>query len=220
MSPAPLSGWQVRDARFHSGRESEFACHTHLPLSALNAEDGGAPWLGLLLSLPEPGAGTGSGLRAAPQLPGSHRLRCPQLNPTGKVKPTTERDDLVKIEICLRTVTGENRFSPVLCRLPSPSKKCLGNSNHSKRNNHRTSIRGPGPGRQIPATATAATRGQDRDRKGRLGVDRTGQDMIPAPPASPIMESRQRPLPPLKAAPAGSTGEPWGRRQGSGMGSR
>lgn len=133
--------------------------------------------------------GTGRGLRAAPQSPGSHRLRCPQLNPTGKIKPTAERDDLVKIEICLRTVTGENRFSPILCRLPSPSKKCLGNSNHRKQNNQGRSVRGQGlgAGQADPSHSHSSHRGWDRDGKGwvRSGQDGTGHSCLPRHGVSP-----------------------------------
>lgn len=189
MSPAALSGRQVRDTCFHSGRESQsFLSHT--PPSE-RPEHGGRTGarLGLVLSLPEPGVGTGRGLRAAPQSPGSHRLRCPQLNPTGKIKPTAERDDLVKIEICLRTVTGENRFSPILCRLPSPSKKCLGNSNHRKQNNQGRSVRGQGlgAGQADPSHSHSSHRGWDRDGKGwvRSGQDGTGHSCLPRHGVSP-----------------------------------
>lgn len=46
----------------------------------------------------------------------------PAARPLDKAKPVTERDDLIKIKTCLRTVTGQNRFSAAFLQ-KSPSER-------------------------------------------------------------------------------------------------
>lgn len=88
---------------------------------------------------------------------------------------------------------GTKSIFSSLAQTPVTLKKCLVNSDHGKREIITVGVSVAGSGQAGPSDSKRDRTGMG---KGGVGVDRMGQDRIPAPPPSPTTESHQSWLPP------------------------